>query len=108
MNEPTPSIMSARADEPLRGGRGDSDAAWQRNLIEELARDALVERRRARRWRIFFRLAGFGVVVLALLIGFGLMQPAVDDTPSGDRHTALIEIEGVLAAGGEVEADRVN
>lgn len=82
-----------------------SDAAWQRRLIEDLAREALVERRRARRWQIFFRCLGIAVVLLFLAIGFGWLQPG--ESRSG-RHTALIEIDGVIEYGGEVDADAVN
>ncbi|NLD54238.1 MAG: S49 family peptidase [Burkholderiaceae bacterium] len=83
-----------------------SDAVWQRRLIEDLAREALVERRRARRWTIFFRLLGIGVVLLLLAIGVGWFQPG--ESSSSGRHTALIEIDGVIAYGGEVDADMVN
>jgi protease-4 len=31
-----------------------SNGEWQKDLIEKLATDALIERRRARRWGIFF------------------------------------------------------
>jgi protease-4 len=36
-----------------------SDGDWHRDLVEKLAADALVERRRARRWGIFFKLLTF-------------------------------------------------
>ena len=64
-----------------------------------------MERRRSRRWTIFFRLLGIGVVLLLLAIGAGWLQPGEG---SGGRHTALIEIDGVIAYGGEVDADMVN
>ena len=104
MNDETPPTMTATAgNEPERRARA-VDAGWQRTLIEELARDALVERRRARRWRIFFRLAGVALVLLVVIAAFGWLRPS---DVGGGRHTALIEIDGVIAAGGEVDADIV-
>ena len=83
-----------------------SDAAWQRKLIEDLARDALVERRRARRWQIFFRSIGIALVLLLLAAAFGWLQ--TDDLSGSGRHTALIEVDGVIESRGEVDADTVN
>ena len=47
----------------------EQDRTWERQLIEKLATASLTEQRRARRWKIFFRLTW-----LAVLAGFiGLM-----------------------------------
>jgi protease-4 len=83
-----------------------NDALWQRKLIEDLARDALVERRRARRWQIFFRSFGIVLVLLVLAASFGWL--GTGDTGGDGRHTALIEIQGVIESRGEVDADTVN
>ena len=83
-----------------------ADPHWQRSLIEELARDALVERRRARRWRIFFRF--LGIAVLLLVIGGGMGLLGGDERSGSGRHTALIEINGVIESGGDVDSDTVN
>ena len=81
-----------------------ADPQWQRSLIEELARDALIERRRARRWRIFFRLLGIALLLLVIAGGMGLLGGG----ERSGRHTALIEINGVIESGGEVDSDTVN
>ena len=40
---------------------------WERKALERLATDIVVERRRARRWSIFFRLFGlFASIVLGV------------------------------------------
>lgn len=83
-----------------------SEAAWQYKLIEELARDALVERRRARRWRIFFRFIGIVLALLLLAFAMGWLRTA--EVSGSGRHTALIEINGVIESRGEVDADTVN
>jgi protease-4 len=65
----------------------------------------LEEQRRARRWKIFFRFAGLGVVLLLAAASFGWIQSP--ETVGTVRHTAVIEIDGVLEAGGEIDADAV-
>ena len=71
-------------------------------IVEELAFESLRERRRARRWSIFFR-SLFALYLLVFLVGlfwrssgFGL-----DTGP----HTAVVDIAGVIQAGGDVDAD---
>src|SRR3990172_539277 len=85
-----------------RSGQGEvATAGWERSVIERFARQVLVERRRARRWSIFFRL--LLLFVLAGTVGgvggwWGWTQGAV----SAGRHTALIEIKGVIEHDGAV------
>ena len=98
-----PDSAPARPGSPTQPGSSAQDNTWQRTLIEELARDALIERRRARRWRIFFRLGGLALAALVLLIGFGWMRGG--DVTSSGRHTALIELDGIIAPDGGVQAD---
>jgi protease-4 len=78
---------------------------WERSTIETLLMATVVEQRRARRWRIFFRLAGLAIALLFLALAFGLIRPP--DVASVGRHTALVDIEGVLEAGGEADAESV-
>jgi len=77
---------------------------WERKLITDLANAALKEQRRARRWGIFFKLLFFGYLTLIILL-------AVDWKGRGEsvggKHTALVEVNGVIAPGGEASADRV-
>lgn len=94
------------ANEP-RAAQADTGDAWQRQLIEDLARDALIERRRARRWQIFFR--SLAIVLLFLFIAVAMGWFGGGDSAGGSgRHTALIEIDGVIESHGEVDADAVS
>jgi protease-4 len=81
----------------------DNDGQWERGLIERLATAALKEQRRARRWGIFFKLLTFAYVTLIIVL-------AVDwkggGEPSG-KHTALVELSGVIASGSDASAERV-
>jgi protease-4 len=81
------------------------DDNWSRDLVEKLARDALVERRRSRRWGIFFKLLTFAylAVLLVLLVPNDWSESAVGD----EAHTALVELEGLIAPGEEASADNV-
>ena len=110
MNDSAPP-SSMNYDNGPRGGMpaagaSATDAAWQRKLLEDLARDALVERRRARRWRIFFRCVGIFVALLLLAFAMGWLRTS--EVSGSGRHTALIEINGVIESRGEVDADTVN
>jgi protease-4 len=79
---------------------------WERETLIKLASAGLTEQRRARRWGIFFKLIGFVYFSVLLLILFGLSadleQPAL-----GGRHTALVELEGVIAADTPASAQNI-
>ena len=78
---------------------------WHRQLVERLATDALVERRRTRRWGIFFKLLIFAylIVVLLLVLPSDWSESAMGD----EEHTALVELEGLIAPGEKASADNV-
>lgn len=86
---------------------GSKPEGWERDLIENLATDALKEKRRARRWSIFFKLLTFAYLSVLLY----LLLPDTDldlDQVSGKDHVALIELEGVIEPSGKASADLVN
>lgn len=82
----------------------DNDGQWERGLIEKLATEALKEQRRARRWGIFWKLLTFAYLTVIIMM-------AVDWKEAGDfkdgRHTALVDIKGVIAPGSDASADKV-
>jgi len=83
----------------------DNDQQWERGLIEKLAMAALKEQRRARLWGIFWKLLTFAYLTTVILL-------AVDWKDSGDaksgRHTALIEIKGLITPGADASAEKVS
>lgn len=86
-----------------------SSENWERHVLNRLAFATLNEQRRARRWSIFFKLLGALYLGLLLLLvrpewGKWLSEEEVID---GSKHTALVEIEGIIEAGGEAGADKV-
>ncbi|RIK91086.1 MAG: S49 family peptidase, partial [Burkholderiales bacterium] len=88
---------------PRDSAQAVSDPAWQRETIERLLFATLREQRRARRWSIFFRLLSFAVIVLGLVLASGWF--ARDARLPAGKHTALVELRGVIAAEGDASAD---
>ena len=80
------------------------DGSWERKTLEKVALAAVDEQRRARRWGIFFKLLGFAylTVLLAAVIDWSAFNPEVTA-----RHTALVELTGVIQAKGDANADDV-
>lgn len=74
----------------------------ERSILEDLARENLKERRRIRRWGIFFKL--FVVVYLIVVT----VMISVDRIPAAaGEHTALVELEGTIARSSDVDADMI-
>lgn len=87
------------------GKEPEQQAGWERAVLEKLAMAAVQEQRRARRWGIFFKL----LLVLYLLALLVLSLPYDwEQVISGKfDHTAVIDIEGLIAANAEASADNV-
>jgi protease IV len=75
---------------------------WEREVLERLAFASLQEQRTKRRWSIFFRFLAFGYLAL-LFVAFGDVGGAGAHT--GERHTALIDLNGVIEVGGDASAE---
>lgn len=82
------------------------DTSWERDTLNNLLLETLAEQRRKRRWGVFFKLLTFTyfAVLLAALIWGGDLD--VSQVSSGN-HTALVEVEGVIAAEAKANADNV-
>jgi len=78
---------------------------WERGIIEKLATEALKEQRRSRRWGIFFKVLTFAYLTFILLLLVDWRGNA--ERLGGARHTALVEITGVIDAKGNASADNV-
>jgi protease IV len=83
----------------------ENGSNWEREVIEKLAMAALREQRRSRRWGIFFKLLGFAYLTLLVLIALD-WRGKTESLTSG-KHTALVEIIGVIDPTGDASADRV-
>ena len=80
-----------------------SHSNWQQKTIEKLLLSGLKEQQIARRWSIFFKALTFGYLFLLLIVALGVFGGKNVAGP----HAALIDINGVIEAGGEVNADAV-
>ena len=83
----------------------DNNPQWERDLIAKLATAALKEQRRARLWGIFFKLLTFAYISLILIMAVDWQGRA--DIASGKKHTAMVELNGVIANGSEASAEKV-
>src|SRR5438128_1106102 len=83
----------------------DSNAPWERELITKLAADALVEQRRRRRWGIFFKLLTFAYVTFLLIVLVDWSSRG--DLTGGKKHTAMVELSGLIAPGTDASAEKV-
>lgn len=82
--------------------------SWEKAVIEQLAFDALVEKRRARRWSIFFKLLFFFYLVVLMVLWFpDKFDSAELGKLSTQKHTALVELNGVIADKENASADNV-
>lgn len=76
---------------------------WERRALEKVALAAIQEQRRARHWGIFFKILLFIYLFALLFLALGWMGK---DTRTG-RHTALVELRGVIASESAASADNV-
>jgi protease IV len=80
------------------------EPGWERATLEKLALAAIDEQRSARRWRVFFRLAW---LVLIAIVAWTALQRGGQSTDVSKPHTALVEIQGEIASGGDASAEAV-
>ena len=82
-----------------------SNTAFEQSLINKFAGEILREQRQARRWGIFFKLL-FALYALVFVIIYA--ADSVDTVGIGtEKHTAIIDINGVIAAGTEASANYI-
>lgn len=79
---------------------------WQAEVISKLAFAAVDEQRKARKWGIFFK-ALFFVYLLVLLISAFSSSSGGSSISKASEHTALVEVNGVIAAGADASADNI-
>ena len=82
-----------------------TDPSPERNVLEQLTRDLLTERRRTRRWGIFFRLMALAIAFIGVLIVLAFVGSK--EHVCLDLCTAVVEVRGELESGGRAGAERV-
>ena len=82
----------------------DNDNSWERKIVTQLAESSLKEQRRTRRWGIFFKLLTFAYIggIIYLYGGASLTEVSLSE-----KHTALVELNGVIADDQTANADSI-
>lgn len=84
----------------------ENGGQWEREVLEKLALAAVREQRVARRWGIFFKLLTFAYVSVILFIAIDWRGKA--EGMSDGKHTALVEISGIIGPGTDASAEHIN
>lgn len=103
-DEPEPkSVEKPRLGRKAPAMPPESGRDWK--LIEKLVMSLQAEQRRSRRWGIFFKLLTFAYLFALLFI----IRFPVSDTldAAAGRHTALVDIQGPIAADELASADNI-
>ncbi|MDR1936324.1 MAG: S49 family peptidase, partial [Candidatus Accumulibacter sp.] len=84
----------------------EKESPWERQLLKKIALESLKESRAKRRWGIFFKLAGLAylIAVLVLIVDWGASEKLAAD----GKHTALVNVNGTIAAHGDASAEKIN
>ncbi len=85
--------------------KGASAEPWERDLLNRLLFASLNEQRRARRWGIFFKSLLFAYLFILLFMFLGAGRSGAPITAA--KHTALVDIQGVISDDGDASADQV-
>jgi protease-4 len=81
------------------------DPEWERALINRLAAEFLRDQRRSRRWGLILK---FGVLAYLILLSITLLLDGLGDSMSSAAdHTAVVDVEGLIAPKADASADRI-
>ena len=83
----------------------DNGGQWEREVLERIALAGIKEQRASRRWGIFFKLLAFAYVTALLFFAVDWQKA---DAMSAGKHTALVEVSGIIAPGTDNSAEKIN
>jgi protease-4 len=86
-------------------GPENSSDGWERKVLEKVALAAIAEQRAARRWGVVFKSLLLLYLFIVLIVGLGWVKRG--DYKSPGKHTALVELRGVIAADSLASADNI-
>jgi protease-4 len=84
----------------------ENGGQWEREVLEKIALAGIKEQRSARRWGIFFKLLTFSYVTLFLV--FAVDWRSRTESMTDGKHTALVEVSGIIGPGTDASAERIN
>jgi len=82
----------------------DNNTSWEREVVTQLAESSLREQRRARRWGILFKSLTFAYIAAII---FMYSDADISSVNLNEKHTALVELNGVISDKDEANADSV-
>jgi protease-4 len=86
-----------------RPRKSADDTQWERTVLRDLAFAAIKEQRAKRRWGYVFKF-----LILLYLVGFMVLAYSPGKLATvADPHTAMVDIQGIIAADAEANADTV-
>ena len=91
-------------NENISNGNTSSEPGWERETLVRLATASLKEQQRARRWGIFFKLLTFAYLMVLLIL---FVDFEYEDTTRANKHTAVVDLQGIIFEGEEAGADNV-
>jgi protease-4 len=103
-----PDQLTPETPSPAESATSKSSTApgWERAALERIALAAIHEQRAARRWKIFFRFAFLAVLGV---IAWGVISLGNSSgSATRGRHTALVTLNGEIAAGGQASAENIS
>ncbi len=101
---PPPPPAAARPAPAAAAPAAAPATAGLESSLEKIARELLRQQRTDRRWRVFFRLAWFGLVVAVI---WALFTTRVAPTAPTTPHTALVEVRGEIALESDANAESI-
>ena len=78
---------------------------FEQALVNKIATEAITEQRRARRWSVFFKL--FVVAYVSVFTLVYLVDGLGGASIGGEKHTALVDVSGVISAESQASADYI-
>ncbi|HQZ44904.1 MAG TPA: S49 family peptidase [Usitatibacteraceae bacterium] len=82
--------------------------SWERATLERLALRALDEQRRARQWSTLIRLLWLTLFFLIVAAALGWIGSADTEPLRIGKHTALVDLRGVIGVESRASADKMN
>jgi len=82
----------------------DNNPDWEKNLVTRLAESSLIEKRRSRRWGIFFKLLTF--TYIGIFFYFSSLT-SLTNVSAIKPHTAVVDLNGVIADKEPASADNI-
>ena len=86
---------------------------WERTVLEKVALQAVQEQRRARQWGLLVKLLWLALLFLIVAGALGWIGRGSDKEANAagsvgaGKHTAVVDVEGVIAAEGKASAERI-